>query len=43
MCPQLLFSHVDNIELAALVLLPTLIPDARVKPDVGKIIHVNKV
>lgn len=40
---QLLFFHVDNTEVAALVLLPTLIPEARVKVDVGKIIHVDKV
>ena len=33
----------DNIELAALILLPALLPDAKSKVDISKIVYVAKV
>lgn len=34
---------VDNVELAALVTLPALLPDSRCKVDISKIIYMAKV
>ena len=34
---------IDCVEVAALVVLPSLIPDPRVKVDVTKVIHLAKV
>ncbi len=41
--PILLCFPADNVEVAALVVLPALLPDARYKVDVGKVISVAKV
>ena len=38
------FYYIDNAELAALVILPALLPDPRFKVDISKIVfHVAKV
>ena len=34
---------IDNAELAGLMILPALLPDARCKVDVSKIVYVAKV
>ena len=35
--------HAGNAELCALLVLPSLVPDARCKVDVDKIIYIAKV
>ena len=35
--------HSDNVELASLVILPTLLPDPRSKLDIKKIVYIAKV
>lgn len=39
----LLFLPIDNVELAAMVALPALLPDARCKVDISKIIYLAQV